>query len=169
MDRDALRARQEPLKQRYREDPNEAMTPVGAVAAAGPNVTADVVTHIGTVRVGLHTATGGDGSDACSTDMLMQALAGCATVTLQAVAVASGIDLNDVEVLAEAEFDARGTLGVDRSVEVGVQRTHVIVVASTDADDAALARLAAATERYCVVARSLRVTPTFEIRRREAT
>ena len=167
MDREDLRARQAPLKERCREDPDAAATTVGAAAAFGPAVTADVVTHIGTVRVGLHPATGGDGRDACSTDMLMQALAGCAGVTLHAVAIAAGIDLADVEVLAESEFDARGTLGVDRSVEVGVQRTHVTVIVTTAADDAALARLAAATERYCVVARSLTSPPVFEIRRRE--
>ena len=166
MNREDIRARQAPLKERYRRDPDAAATPVGAVAVFGPEVTAHVVTSIGTVRVGLHPATGGDGRDACSTDMLMQALAGCAAVTLHAVAVASGIDLADVEVRAEAEFDARGTLGVDRSVEVGVQRTRVTVVVTTDADDGALARLAAATERYCVVARSLKTPPDFEVRRR---
>lgn len=166
MDREMLRARQAPLKERYRADPDAAITPVSAVAAFGAPVTAAVRTHIGTVPVGLHPATGGDGADACSTDMLMEALAGCAAVTLYAVAVASGIELHDVEVRAGAVFDARGTLGVDRNAEVGIQRARVTVRLRTDADDAALARLAAATERYCVVARSLRIAPEFELLRR---
>lgn len=165
MDREGLRAAQAPLKARYRDDPDAAATPVGAIATFGAPVTAVVGTHIGPLGVGLHPATGGDGSDACSADMLMQALAGCAAVTLHAVACASGVRLDDVQVRAEAVFDARGTLGVDRSVEVGVQRTRLEVRVTTDADDAVLARLAAATERYCVVARSLAVAPEFEFLR----
>ena len=166
MDRDELRARQAPLKARFREDPDAAITPVSAVAVLGRGATAGVRTHRGIVDVGLHPATGGDGSEACSTDMLMEALAGCTAVTLQAVAIASGIELRDVEVRAEAVFDARGTLAVDRTAEVGIQRTRVLVRVTTDADDDALARLAAGTQRYCVVARSLALTPEFEVLRR---
>ncbi len=98
--------------------------------------------------------------------MLMEALVACAGVTLHAVSVAFGVDLRDVSLRADATFDARGTLGVDRTAPVGVLGTHVVAEVSTDADDATLARLAAATERYCVVGQSLRQPPTIEVRRR---
>ena len=120
MNRDELRAAQEPLKARYREDPGAALHPVSASAVFGEPVTVEVRTAAGAVRAGLHPAAGGDGSDACSGDMLMEALVACAGVTLHAVSVAFGVDLREVEVRAAATFDARGTLGVDRTAPVGV-------------------------------------------------
>ena len=167
MNRDELRAAQEPLKARYREDPASAVHPLSASAVFGEPVTVEVRTAAGAVRAGLHPATGGDGSDACSGDMLMEALAACAGVTLHAVSVAFGVELRDVEVRAQARFDARGTLGVDRTAPVGVLGPRVVADVSTDADDATLHRLATATERYCVVGQSLREPPTIEVRRRD--
>lgn len=166
LDRESLRAAQAPLKELYRENPDAAATPVGAVAEfSDPGVTATVAGWAGPVRAGLHPATGGDGSDACSTDMLMQALVGCAGVTLRSVVTAYGFEVRSATVRAEGFFDARGTLGLDRSVEVGVQDVRLIVELDTDASDADLERIARATEKYCVVARSLAVPPSFEIRR----
>ena len=166
MNRDKLRAVQEPLKARYREDPGAALHPVSASAVFGEPVTVEVRTAAGAVRAGLHPAAGGDGSDACSGDMLMEALVACAGVTLHAVSVAFGVDLREVEVRAEATFDARGTLGVDRTAPVGVLGPRVVAEVTTDADDPTLQRLATATERYCVVGQSLREPPTIEVRRR---
>ena len=161
-----LRARQAPLKQRYRDDPASARTAVAATADwRDPGITATVDGWLGPVRAGLHTATGGDGTDACSADMLLQALLGCAGVTLRSVATAMRLELRDVRLRADAAYDARGTLGLDREVPVGVQDVVVTVHVATDADDAALARLAELTERYCVVAQSLRTAPRFDIRR----
>jgi uncharacterized OsmC-like protein len=88
-------------------------------------------------------------------------------VTLHAVSVAFGVDLREVEVRAEATFDARGTLGVDRTAPVGVLSPKVVAEVTTDADETTLQRLATATERYCVVGQSLREPPTIEIRRRD--
>jgi len=166
VNRDELRAAQEPLKARYREDPGAALHPVSASAVCGEPVTVEVRTAAGAVRAGLHPATGGDGSDACSGDMLMEALVACAGVTLHAVSVAFGVDLGEVEVRAAATFDARGTLGVDRTAPVGVLGPRLVAEVTTDADDATLQRLATATERYCVVGQSLREPPTIEVRRR---
>ena len=164
--RDELRAAQAPLKERYRQDPDAAITPVRAEADfSEPGITATVEGWSGRVRSGLHPATGGDGSDACSADLLMQALVACAGVTLRSVATAMGLDVRAVDLVAEGMFDARGTLGIDRSVDVGVQRVRVVATVDTDADDAALDRLAASTERYCVVGQSLRHPPAVQIRR----
>ena len=166
MDVSELRARQAPLKQQYKDDPGSARTPVSATADwRDPGITATVDGWLGPVRAGLHTATGGDGADACSADLLLQALLGCAGVTLRSVATAMRLELRDVRLRADAVYDARGTLGLDREVPVGVQDVVVRIDVATDADDATLARLAELTERYCVVARSLAEPPGFEIRR----
>jgi uncharacterized OsmC-like protein len=167
MDAPALRELQAPLKRQYRDDPDSARTPIGARADyREPAITCTVDGWAGPVRAGLHPATGGHGHDACSGDMLLEAVAGCAGVTLRSVATAMGIEVRSANVRVDGVFDARGTLGVDRTVPVGVQDVAVTVEVDTDADDAALTKLAELTERYCVVAQSLRETPRFTVTRR---
>src|SRR6476469_9445742 len=135
MDGATLRDLQAPLRARYRTDPTTARTPIRATANyTDTGVTCTVDGWAGAVRAGLHPATGGDGTDACSGDMLMEALVACAGVTLHAVSVAFGVDLRDVSLRAEGTFDARGTLGVDRSAPVGVLGSRVVAEVSPDAD-----------------------------------
>jgi uncharacterized OsmC-like protein len=155
------------LKRQYRYDPDSARTPVGARADyRDAGITCSVDGWAGPVRAGLHPATGGHGQDACSGDMLLEAVAGCAGVTLRSVATAMGIEVRSAQLRVDGVFDARGTLGVDRAVPVGVQDVVVSVELDTDADDAQLAKLAELTERYCVVAQSLAETPRFSVTRR---
>ncbi len=169
MDATDLRELQAPLKESYRADPEAARTRVRASADFRDDaVTCTVDTWAGPVRAGLHPATGGDGADACSGDMLLQALVGCAGVTLRSVATAAGIEIRSASLRAEGFFDARGTLGIDRSVPVGLQEVVVTVELDTDVDDAALERLARSTERYCVVARSLAAPVRFDVHRAAA-
>lgn len=99
--------------------------------------------------------------------MLLQALVACAGVTMRSVATAMGLDLGTVDITAQGYFDARGTLGIDRSVEVGVTPITVTVTIDADLDDVVASRLAASTERYCVVGQSLKHPPTFIIQRRD--
>lgn len=165
MDVVALRAAQAPLKQRYREDPSTAVTPVSATGRVADGIAFDVDQFPGTTRAGLHVATGGDGSDACSGDMMMEALLGCAGVTLRSVATAMRLELRSATGTASGTFDARGTLGVDRDAPVGIQDVVVTFELDTDADDATLEKLAVAVERYCVVGRSLAESPRIEIQR----
>ncbi len=166
MDTQTLRSLQAPLQQRYREDPESARTPVSAEGDfSDPGVTATVRGWAGPVRAGLHRATGGDGSDACSADLLLEALLACAGVTLRSVATVMGVEVRSARLTADGTFDARGTLGVDRSVPVGVTGVTVTAELDTDADAATLDRLATATERYCVVGQSLAQPPRFVVRR----
>lgn len=168
MDTATLRELQAPLKQRYRDDPAAADTPVQARATfEEPGITCTVQTRIGPVRAGLHPATGGDGSDACSGDMLLEALLACAGVTLRSVATAMGVDVRSASLQARGRFDARGTLGVSREAPVGCHDIAILAEVATAADDATLDRLARLTERYCVVAHSLRDPVTIEVRRLE--
>jgi uncharacterized OsmC-like protein len=166
MDRTILRETQAPLKQRYRDDPSSAIAPLQATAAFDDaGITCTVQTWAGPVRAGLHPTTGGDGSDACSGDMLLQALLACAGVTLRSVATALGIDFRSATLRARGQFDARGTLGVSRDAPVGAHNVQVDIELDTDADDKDLARLAEMTERYCVVAQSLAELPSLMVRR----
>jgi uncharacterized OsmC-like protein len=160
MDAAALRALQAPLKERYRESPATAETPIAARATwSEAGVTCTVDGFAGHVRAGLHPATGGDGSDACSAEMLLEALLGCLGVTLRSVATAMGLDLTDVHLTAQSTFDARGTLGVDRSAPVGIGPVNVEVIGTTTASPETIERLLATTERYCVVGQSLANPP----------
>jgi uncharacterized OsmC-like protein len=167
MDATTLRALQAPLKERYRQDAATAITPLSARADfSDDGVTCTVQGWAGPIRAGLNQATGGDGGDACSGDLLLQALLACAGVTLRSVATAMGIEVKAAELTASAVFDARGTLGLDRDVPVGCQQVRVDAVLDTDADDAALHRLASLTERYCVVGQTLREPAQVAVRRR---
>jgi uncharacterized OsmC-like protein len=166
MDASQLRELQAPLKQKYKDDPHTAHTPLRARGDfSAPGVTATVAGWAGPVRAGLHPATGGDGSDACSGDMLLEALLACAGVTLRSVATAMRVEVRSASLVADGCFDARGTLGVDREVPVGVTEIVVTAEVDTDADDATLARLATSTERYCVVGQSLASPPRIVVRR----
>lgn len=167
MDATTLRERQAPLRELYRSDASRATTPLTAEADfRDDGITCTVTGWAGPVRAGLHRATGGDGSDACSGDLLLEALLACAGVTLRSVATASGIELHDVRLRASATFDARGTLGLDRTVPVGIDAVTVVAEVDSEADDAQLARLASSTERYCVVGQSLRADVAVEVVRR---
>jgi uncharacterized OsmC-like protein len=168
MEASELRALQAPLKQKYRDDPATAMTPLHAVGdfSAG-GITATVNGWAGPVRAGLHTATGGDGSDACSGDMLLQAVLACAGVTMRSVATALGIVVRRAELTAEASFDARGTLGMSRDVPVGIRDLVITARLDTDADEAALTKLSQLTERFCVVGQSLVQPPKIVATRQE--
>lgn len=160
MNGDELRAMQAPLKDRYRSDPAAAVVTLHASGSLdGEGIACRVETGRALVEAGLHPATGGSGLQACSGDMLLEALAACAGVTLRAVATALGITLRGGEVRVEGDLDFRGTLGVDRTAPVGFQAIRLDFQLDTDADEAALAKLLQLTERYCVVLQTI-ATPT---------
>ncbi len=169
MDASELRALQAPLRQKYQDDPATARTPLHAAADfSDGGVTATVTGWAGPVRAGLHPATGGDGSDACSGDLLLEALLACAGVTLRSIATAMSLEVRSARLTATGAFDARGTLGLDRGTPVGVTDVVVTAELDTDADDAQLQRLATSTERYCVVGQSLATPPRVVVRRGSA-
>jgi uncharacterized OsmC-like protein len=156
---DELRALQAPLKAKYKEDPAAAQLVLKARATLGPEITAIVETAAspaGKTVAGLHPATAGTGAEACSGDMLLQALVACAGVTLRSVATAMGLNVRAGAVLAEGDLDFRGTLGVSKEVPVGFSAVRLRFELDTDATDAELAKLVQVTERYCVVAQTLR-------------
>lgn len=155
-----LSAAQAPLKAQYRESPDAAKLVLHATGrvvqeAVGCDVKTFSGARDGVTRSGLHPATGGDGTLACSGDMLLEALIGCAGVTLAAVATAIGVTLHDTNITAEGDLDFRGTLGVDKLAPVGFSAIRVKYTIDTDATDAQLETLKKLTERYCVVYQTL--------------
>src|SRR6478735_6456840 len=152
---DELRALQAPLKAQYRERPETALVTLHAEGRVGKNVTCKIETGKARVDTGLHPATGGDGQSACSADMLLEALVGCAGVTLSAVATALGISLRDATIRAEGDLDFRGTLGVSKDVPVGFKQIRLNVDLNTDASEEQIATPLRLTERYCVVYQTL--------------
>jgi len=152
---DDLKSQQAPLKQRYRDDPAAAHITLRAAGRVGAGLTCSVETGRALAVAGLHPATGGDGTALCSGDMLLQALAACGGVTLNAVATALGIELRDARVLTEGDLDFRGTLGVAREAPVGFARIRLRFELDTEASDEQVAALLKLTERYCVVYQTL--------------
>lgn len=162
MDSKELREKQAPLKKKYLSEPEEAELLLHAEGSLGDNFACNVDTDIGTVEAGLHPATGGDGSQACSGDMLLQALVGCAGVTLNTVSTAMSIELQDATVRAEGLLDFRGTLGVSKEAPVGFKSIELIFELETDAPKKKVEKLIELTERYCVVYQTLQQSPTIE-------
>jgi uncharacterized OsmC-like protein len=157
-----LRALQEPLKQRYRDDPSEALITLEAQGELGEGIVCSVRTGAAIARAGLHPATGGDGTALCSGDMLLQALVACAGVTLQAVATSLGIPVSGT-VHAEGDLDFRGTLSVDREAPVGFSAIRLRFDVETDATPEQRATLLRLTERYCVVYQTLAGSPALSV------
>ena len=155
MDRDQLRAVQAPLKQRYREDPGSALITLRADGSLEERVACSISTGKALVEAGLHPATGGTGLQACSGDMLLQALVACAGVTLTAVATALGVKLRGGRVTAEGDLDVRGTLGIAKDVPVGFKQIRLRIALDAEATPEEQARLLELTERYCVVYQTL--------------
>ena len=170
MDSEALRSLQAPLKARYREEPAAAVVTLRATGeVGGGGLSCRVETGRALVEAGLHPVTGGDGTLACSGDMLLEALVACAGVTLAAVATALGIRIERGTVSAEADFDARGTLGVDRQAPVGLRDIRLGFDLVSDASPEQQDSLMKLTERYCVVLQTLRASPSITTNLRVTT
>lgn len=159
MDAQTLRSLQAPLKTKYKEHPESALATMHAEAKLGANVTVEVKGKSSTITAGLHPASGGNGNEVCSGDMLLEALAACAGVTMNAVATALEIDLRSAVVKAEGEVDFRGTLGVSKEVPIGFKNIRLEFVLDTDATPEQIASLIKLTERYCVVFQTLKNPP----------
>lgn len=163
MDARELQALQTPVKDRYRADPSAALVTLRASGQLGTeqaSCSVDVGRQL--VEAGLHPATGGDGTMACSGDMLLQALVACAGVTLRSVAINRGLDVRG-RVTAEGRLDFRGTLGVDRDAPVGFVSIGLHFDLDTEATAEEIAALIRTTERYCVVYQTLRAGATVSV------
>jgi len=163
MNRETLQGLQAPLKARYREDPSGALVTLRAEGALGDNVSCSVATGRALVEAGLHPATGGTGLQACSGDMLLQALVACAGVTLSAVATSLGVSIRGGTLRAEGDLDFRGTLAVSKEAPVGFREIRLFIELDSDAPPEDQRKLLELTERYCVVYQTLRRSPEIRM------
>jgi uncharacterized OsmC-like protein len=163
MDAASLKALQAPLKDKYRESPQAAAITLKAEGRLGEGVTCRLETGKALVEAGLHPATGGPGTQACSGDMLLEALVACAGVTLSAVATALGLKVRDAVVRAEGDLDFRGTLGVAKDAPVGFRDIRLTFNIDGDLTEDERATLMKLTERYCVVYQTLRSPPPIAV------
>jgi uncharacterized OsmC-like protein len=166
-----VRQQQGPLKERYRQHPEQAR-----IADTVESLPADLrdPTRVRAGRtgppafeiaIGLHRAAGGDGTLPCPGDVLAAALVACQELTVRMVAANMGIELESVQVKVTSHADLRGTLAIDRETKVGAQRldieTHVRV---RGGDPERSRRLLAAAERYCSTLDTLRNPPRISTR-----
>ena len=165
MNAEKLRSLQAPLKAQYRERPESALVTLRAEGRIGEGIACKIETGKARVEAGLHPATGGDGQSACSADMLLEALVGCAGVTLRAVATALGISLRSGTITADGDLDFRGTLGVSKEVPVGFKEIRLRFDLDTDVTEEQLATLLRLTEKYCVVYQTLSHPPAISVLR----
>jgi len=155
MTAEELKNLQAPLKEKYRAEPESAVITLKAQGKIGEGISCKVETGRAMIEAGLHPATGGTGMLVCSGDMLLEALVACAGVTLQAVATAIGIEINDGTISAEGDLDFKGTLGVSKEVAVGFRALRLKFKLDTNATAEQISSLARLTERYCVVYQTL--------------
>ena len=165
VDRDELRSAQGPLKERYAAEPSAAVVTLRAEGSLGDGISCSVATGAAMARAGLHPASGGDGALLCSGDMLLEALAACAGVTLRSVATSLEIPLRGGRVVVEGDLDFRGTLAVSKDAPVGFTAIRLRFDLDADATDDQLDTLVRLTERYCVVLQTLVTPPSLTLTR----
>ena len=164
MNAERLREMQAPLKARYKENPESAVVTLHATGRVSQgSITCAIETGKPGVPAGLHPACAGDGTAACSGDMLLEALVGCAGVTLAAVATSMGIELANATVSAEGDLDFRGTLGVAKDAPVGFSKIRLAFEIESPAPAEKVQKLIELTERYCVVFQTLSRPPSIEV------
>ncbi len=132
MNASELRQLQQPLKEKYKEQPETAIVTLTAKSTLGEGISCKVDTGKAIAEAGLHPA------------------------TLKAVAIAIEFDLQDAHITAEGDLDFRGTLGVDKSASVGFQSIRLKIDLNTSEDEERIASLLKLTERYCVVYQTLK-------------
>ena len=159
MDRDKLKALQAPLKLQYQTSPetaNVCLAAEGVVDFDVPGCRVALPCNDGRfIKAGLHPNAGGDGTQACSGEILLQSLVTCAGTTLAAVSISMGLHITQAHVYARGWLDFRGTMGVDRSSPVGFTSIELDFRIETEADNSAVRKLIELTERYCVIYQTL--------------
>ncbi|MCJ8331207.1 MAG: OsmC family protein [Lentisphaeria bacterium] len=167
MNSEELKSIQAPLKELYRDNPESALVTLKSEGRPTKGLSCKIGTGKAISEAGLHPATGGDGSQLCSGDMLLDALVACAGVTFSAVSTAMSLKVEDARILAEGDLDFRGTLGVDKTVPVGFKEIRMTFLISSVESEETLNKLLQLTERYCVIYQTIKAGVTISISRKE--
>ncbi len=163
MTADELKSVQAPLKTQYREEPEAARKTLSVTGQVNvESLICRLNTAAGPVDSGLHPAAGGSGEEACSGDMLLEALIACAGVTFSAVATAMSIPIQSASITAEGVIDFRGTLGISKDVPIGFESIKLKFDVQSEAPQHQIEKLVELSERYCVILQTLRTPLTIE-------
>jgi uncharacterized OsmC-like protein len=165
MNKEQFRAMQEPVKEKYRQDPRAALVTTRVTGRASKGLAFTVESRRGPIEAGPHAATGGDDTLVCAEEMLLEALIACSGVTLQSVAAAWGVELRRARIVAEGDVDVRGTLGISKDVPVGFREIRLRFELDADAPPEKLDKMVEVVERYCVVAQTLSVSTPLKATR----
>ena len=159
-----IRSLQKQYKDSYRQDPASSritLTARGGQSGTPIACSIDIGTAIYNAQA--HKGVGGEGSGACSGDLLLGALAACAQITCQMVAAAMAIPVNGIDVTVEGDLDLKGTLGIAKDVPVGFEKIRInFDIQAPTATPEQLASLREKTEKYCVVMQTLENPPKIQ-------
>ncbi|MBS1803164.1 MAG: OsmC family protein [Acidobacteria bacterium] len=159
-----IRSLQKPFKAQYRADPQSSritLTAKGGETNTPLSCSVDIGRAI--YQAEAHTGVGGSGTAACSGDLLLGALAACAQLTCQLVAIAMGIETRHIAVTVDGDMDLSGTLGISKDVSVGFSEMRVkFEIDAPNATPEQLQGLREKTEQYCVVLQTLLHPPTIK-------
>ena len=159
-----LKSIQRPLKERYRGDPQSSRIRLRARSdQSDAPIACSVDIGRAVYQAQAHAGVGGEGTGACSGDLLLGALAACAQITCQMVATAMGIPTKKIAVDVEGDLDLSGTLGISREVPVGFEKIRLrFDIEAPGATAEQLRALREKTEQYCVVMHTLARPPKLQ-------
>jgi uncharacterized OsmC-like protein len=159
-----VRSLQRPLKEQYRQQPaSSSITLKAHGSQTGTPISCSVDIGRAIYNAQAHKGVGGEGTNACSGDLLLGALAACSQITCQMVAAAMGIPAESIDVTVEGDLDLRGTLGISKETPVGFQGIRMnFDIRAPQASKEQLDALRAKTEEYCVVLQTLVRPPAIE-------
>lgn len=104
-------------------------------------------------------ARGGTNKGSTPTETLMVALAGCINVVSHRIAEKIGLEIHDLTVDIEAQFDRRGVT-MEEAITVPFPEVDVRIGLTTDADDALVERLKDDLGKYCPLSTVIRQSGT---------
>ena len=161
-----MKAKQNELKQQYEQDPQSALLDLMAEGTVDFERFAFCLEHPASEGdLGMHPASGGDGSFRCPVEIMLAGWIGCFGVTLAAVASSMRLEIESCRLKATGLLDFRGTLAVDREAPVGLIDLKLNVQIVSQESPESLEKLIQLSERYCVVHQTLAAPPILEIKR----
>jgi uncharacterized OsmC-like protein len=102
---------------------------------------------------------GGTNQGPSPTETLMAALIACTNVITHKVAHKNGVHLHAMHVRLEADFDRRGVI-LQEEVDVPFPAATLYIDITTDADDAAVAKVKRELAMFCPVSKVIRGSGT---------
>ncbi len=112
---------------------------------------------------------GGHNAGPTPPETLLAALIGCTSRISHKIAAANQFEIRRMSIEVEAAFDRRG-VNLEEEVEIPFSEIEVAITLTTEADDAAIARLKSDLRKFCPISKILRqagttITEVWTVRR----